>query len=170
MEAAVSEFQDAVNTAYQKALAGFGSEGAQLADVIGEALPHLRMMVANNALRLDIDEIITTALRDADTRNGKQADRVLAQLAAGGDSLDFDGDPMLDVGVTLGKGLRKRWRDITADDLELMDVLRYENVRKQQDAYTSWRVVYSPVAHILKRYATVGDAYADGAFMAERAA
>lgn len=160
----VSDFNQTVNRIYQKQLSLFGSAGAQLRDVMDAARPEIRMLIDSGELSIDIDGVIDAELLSVDESNGKQADRVLAQLANGQDYLNIDADPMLDVAVTLGKGLRKQWRDITSADLVLMDELRYQNVRKQQEAYGVWRSVFSPVAAILLNFDTVGDAVAAGAF------
>lgn len=162
----VSDFSQTVNRIYQRQLSLFGSSGAQLRDVMDAARPEIRMLIDAGELSIDIDGVIDAELLSVDESNGKQADRVLAQLANGQEYLTIDADPMLDVVVTLGKGLRKQWRDITSADLVLMDELRYQNVRKQQDAYGNWRAVFAPVASILVRFATIGDAVAAGAFTA----
>ena len=160
----MSDFSQTVNRIYQQHLARFGSDGAQLRDVMDSARPEIRMLLESGELSIDIDGVIDAELLSVDASNGKQADRVLTQLANGQNSLGIDADPMLDVVVTLGKGLRKQWRDITPDDLFLMDQLRFDNVRKQQDAYSQWRQSYSPVAAVLLHFATIGDAVAAGAF------
>lgn len=160
----VKDFSQTVNRIYQKHLARFGAEGAQLRDVMDSARPEIRMMIDSGELAIDIDGVIDAELLSVDSSNGKQADRVLAHLADGEGSLYVDGDPMLDVVVTLGKGLRKQWRDITSADLVLMDELRYQNVRKQQNAYSTWRSVFAPVAAALVPFGTIGDAVAAGVF------
>lgn len=166
----MNEFSHTVNKIYQKHLSYFGSDGAQLRDVMDAARPEIRMMIESGELSVDLDGVIDAELLAVDESNGKQADRVLAQLANGQETFTFDADPMLDVVVTLGKGMRKQWRDITSSDLRLMDELRYQNVRKQQEAYGVWRSVFAPVAAVLIRFDTVGAAVAAGAFDAERAA
>lgn len=160
----MKEFSTTVNQIYRDALAEFGADGAQMREVFATVRPRIRALVESGALTIDVDGAIDAELLAVDMANGKQADRVLAQLAGGQEQFSFDSDPMLDVVVTLGKGLRKQWRDITAVDLRVMDELRYENVRKQQDAYGQWRVSYSPVLSVLDRFSTVGDAIAAGAF------
>lgn len=163
----MSDFSQTVNAIYQKNLALFGSTGAQLRKVMDAARPEIRSLIESGELTIDINGVIDAELLSVDESNGKQADRVLAQLANGQATFSLDPDPMLDVVVTLGKGHRKLWRDITSSDLVLMDELRYQNVRKQQDAYGAWRAVFSPVATILVRFETIGDAVAAGAFTAE---
>lgn len=160
----MKDFSQTVNRIYQQHLARFGTAGAQLRDVMDSARPEIRMMIDSGELSIDIDGVIDAELLSVDESNGKQADRVLAQLANGQDSLGIATDPILDVVVTLGKGLRKQWRDITSADLVLMDELRYQNVRKQQNAYSTWRSVFAPVAAALVPFGTIGDAVAAGAF------
>ena len=161
----MTDFSQTVNRIYQKHLAKFGANGANLRDVMDAARPEIRMMIDSGELHIDMDGVIDAELLAVDESNGKQADRVLAQLASGQSTFDFEGDdPMLEVVVTLGKGLRKQWRDITSTDLVRMDELRFQNMRKQQDAYNAWRTVFSPVASILLHHATIGAAVQAGAF------
>lgn len=160
------DFNQTVNRYYQDALSEFGPEGAQLRDVMNIVRPRIRALVDSGQLEIDVDGAIDAELLTVDVANGKQADRVLGRLSNGYDALALVDDPMLDVVVTLGRGLRKQWRDVTANDLRLMDDLRFDNVRKQQDAYSSWRAAFSPVVAVLAGFATIGDAVAAGAFTA----
>lgn len=166
----MKDFSSAVSRILQQTFAEFGNDRVQLRDVMEVAHPRVKALIESGELSIDIDGVIDAEMLAVDSAHGKLADRVLAQLANGLETLTIDEDPMLDVIVTLGKGLRKQWRHINSEDLILMDNLRYDNMRKQQDAYGAWRAVYSPVAAVLIRYDSLESAVAAGAFGSAQAA
>lgn len=160
----MSEFSTTVNQFYREAVAEFGVDGAQRQEVFAKVRPRIRALVEAGLIDIDIDEAIDAELLVADEANGKQADRVLAQLAGGQAHFAFDADPLLEIVVTIGGGLRKQWRDVTREDLQLMDSIRFENARKQQAAYVQWNGFVTPVMSVLDHFATIGEAVAAGAF------
>lgn len=142
------------------------TEGASRQDAFTQATALLLALVDAGDLKPPVDEVIRAALLDADRRDARNADTVLRKAIRGGEEcLDLDGDPILEVVVSLGGGRRKPWRSITAVDLQEMDDLRYRNVRFQQDAYNAWRDDYTVALSAVVQYGTFGNAHTAGGFV-----
>ena len=129
-------FHDAVTTEYRSAVARLGSakQTADRLDAFAHASEAIRQRIHSGELELPIEDAIHAALAAADSRDGQAADKILAQIARGELGLDIWPDPRLDIVVTLGKGRRKAWRDVTADDLSDMAELRNQNTKAARRA------------------------------------
>lgn len=124
-------FHDAVTFEYRKAVALFGSTTATVnkLDAFAHASEAIRARLHSGELELPLEDAIHAALSAADSRDGQAADNILAQVARGELGLDIWPDPRLDIVVVLGRGRRKAWRHVTADDLSDMAELRNQNTR-----------------------------------------
>lgn len=162
---------DDVTRIYRKIVGSAeASEGIQRSEAIALATDELVAMTMAGDLIIPANEAIRAALREVDRTEGQRADGVLKRLIGGQAALDIDGDPLLDVVVTLGSGLRKPWRSVTMQDLMDMDQNRYANYRKVANAYDEWRGLFDPALQILIKYSTVGAAAEAGAFVEPAAA
>ena len=148
---------------YRAVVADAGAEGITRRDAIEQVVAQARPLVKSGAITLDTDDLIRQMVRRADESDGNRADHVLASVAAGADDLSLDGDPLLDMVVTLGRGRRKAWRHVTRTDLDEMNDLRYGNVRAAQTAYhKGFKPQYDAWLPVLLKHPTIGSAVAAG--------
>lgn len=114
-------------------------------------------MHARGELDIPVTDIINAVLVKADEKDGSAADGAIRSFAAGQYELEFDGDSLLSMVVTLGRGKRKLWRDFTVDDLTELDRLRFQNVSSVQAAYADWRESFDTLLPQLIAAGTIGD-------------
>lgn len=122
-------FHQAVTDEYRRAIARFGSASMHVnkLDAFAHASEAIRGRIHEGEIEIPVEDAIHAALTAADSRDGQAADSILAQVARGELGLDIWPDPKLDMVVVLGRGRRKAWRHVTADDLSLMVELRKQN-------------------------------------------
>lgn len=148
---------------YRGIVADSGTTGIKRTDALDELVRQIEPMWRAGDIRLDVADLIRNLGRRVDEADGQRADDALALIASGADDLSLDADPVLDLSVTLGRGLRKAWRNVTADDLLLMDVARSANVRSVSIAYqTKWRPQIDAWLPVLMRHSTIGAAVLAG--------
>lgn len=161
------DWQHEVLAVYREVVAAADPEtGVRRQDAYATASERLLDMEARGELKIPPHEAIRAALRQADSADGARADAVLKVALEGQDAFGLEGDPILDVVVVLGDGLRKPWRYVTRDDLMEMDRVRYRNVKSVNNAYDDWRTRFEPTLAALVRHTTFGEAVAAGAFTA----
>lgn len=159
--------EEAIKREYQRIVAESGDTGVTKERAASDAADEVARLI-------DLGEVEAPPVRDAllkivnvvDGQQGASADRVIARLARGEVGLDLDGDPVLDMVVTLGKGDRKSWRFITAHDLRRMDSERNKNYEAQREAMIRWQSDYTAILPVVMAHRTVGAAVAAGAFSA----
>lgn len=124
-------FHETVTAEYRKAVARFGSTTATVnkLDAFAHASEVIRQLLHDEVIELPVEDAIHAALQSADARDGQAADNILAQVARGELGLDIWPDPRLDIVVVLGRGRRKAWAHVTADDLSDMAELRNQNTK-----------------------------------------
>ena len=156
-----------IRRVYREAIDSYGNHGVKREEAVESAVATL--LVEHRAGRLDID--IEAAIRAevirADETDGRSADGLLRRIADGSVPLveaDFD------VVVTLGKGQRKSWRYVTADDLATMVEVRYENYKKVRAAFDEFNVNVSFVLARIEGHGFMYAAFEAGAFDTKAAA
>ena len=129
-------FHEAVTQEYRRAVATHGnaSTAVNKLDMFAFASEALRQRIHSGEIELPIEDALHAALSAADARDGQTADNILAQVARGELGLDIWPDPRLDIVVVLGRGRRKAWRHVTADDLSVMVDLRKQNTNAARRA------------------------------------
>lgn len=129
-------FTDAVTEEYRRAVAKYGdtTSAAIKMDMFAIAAEALQMRLHSGEIELPIEDALHAALMQADARDGQTADSILARLARGEIGLELWPDPLLDIVVTLGRGRRKVWKHVTADDLSDMADLRNQNTKAARKA------------------------------------
>ena len=129
-------FHQAATDEYRRAVARFGSQSRHVnkLDAFAHASEAIRERIHSGELEIPVEDAIHAALSAADTRDGSTADGILGKIARGEIGLTMWPDPLLDVVVTLGKGRRKAWRHVTAEDLRLMVDLRKQNTNAARRA------------------------------------
>lgn len=160
----MSTTTETIRRVYRDTITRHGAAGVKRENAIEEALTELLAMHETGSLALDAKRALRAELMRADEHDGKSADGFLKRMAIGGVPL-IDDD--LDVVVTLGAGLRKLWRDVTATDIASMVRVRRENYRAARASYQEFESNAATVQQILAEHRTVGDATAAGAFQRE---
>lgn len=129
-------FNEAVTSEYRRAVARLGDSTttAKKLDAFAFAAEALMNRIHTGELELPIEDALHAALAAADARDGQTADSILGRLARGELGLDLWPDPMLDIVVILGRGRRKAWKHVTADDLSDMAELRNQNTKAARRA------------------------------------
>lgn len=124
-------FQDAVVSEYRTAVAKYGNASTHVnkLDMFAHATEAIRQRIHDGELAIPLEDAIHAALNVADARDGSAADNILAKIVRGEIGLTMWPDPMLNIVVTLGKGRRKAWRHVTAEDLSDMAELRNQNTK-----------------------------------------
>lgn len=124
-------FNEAVTSEYRKAVARLGNltTAASKLNAMAFAAEALRNRIHAGELELPLDDALHAALQAADAKDGQTADGILGRLARGELGLDLWPDPLLEVVVILGRGRRKAWKHVTADDLSDMAELRNQNTK-----------------------------------------
>lgn len=158
------DWETAVSTVYAEVVAEADPDaGTTLREATEIALSRVLRLVDDGDIKPDMTDVVKSALRLADKRHGKRADRLIDDTRRGRLTL-FESEHELNTVVTLGKGLRKLWRNVNEDDVVMMDEVRYRNVSAQQEAYRVWRESFEPVRKVLSVYRTVELAIGAGAF------
>lgn len=157
------EWEKYVTATYQAVIAESAADGTSKTEASKIATQRILDAIENGDVKIDLLEVIMRAIDHADKNSGKKADKLIADLVAGRFKL-FDIDEDLESVVILGRGERKAFRYLTADDLEKMDELRYENKRRQEEAYYKWRQVFVPCRNVVRRFEHIGHAFESGAF------
>lgn len=157
------EWEEYVRNIYQDVVAEAAETGTSLRDASQVAAQRILEAIDCGDVKIDLLDVVIRAIKHADEQSGKKADKLVADLVGGRFKL-FDTDEDLETVVKLGGGERKTFRYINADDLEKMDELRYENKRRQEEAYYKWRQVFVPCRNVVRRYEHIGHAFESGAF------
>lgn len=154
-------FKETVSRVYREHGALYKDAPVPRSEIVESATADLMIEVKAGRLEIDAEEAIRAALMQADESDGRAADRILARAARGEVPLAADD---LDVIVTLGKGMRKPWGSITAEDVDAMNQLRFENMRKTRDAYSAFNADVMAIREVLKEHGTFGAAFEAGGF------
>lgn len=154
-------YKDTVSRVWRETVASYGSDGINRPEAMESAAATLMVEVRAGRLSIDLDRAVRDALARADESDGRAADKII-ERAAYGEVLLVDAD--LDVVVTLGAGMRKVWRDVSAEDLEVMDAVRFENFRKVSASYTRFNKAVTRIMATVSAHGTVGAAYDAGGF------
>jgi hypothetical protein len=147
----------------------------KLAQAVGMVEARIRQRINAGELVYDTDAALTHAVKAEverwDSAQGKSADAVLRRTARGELALNMEeDDPFLDTVVTLGRGWRKLWRHVTANDLREMYELRVENHKRQTESLKQFEQDYYIAQPILMEYGTVEEAIRAGAFQVRQVA
>lgn len=148
-------FRDGVRDHYRAAV-------AELVDESGEATHkqeakelasgRIATAVADGELaEPDLMSQIMSELESADLKDKRNSDVMIEALCYGQEHLSIP--ELLDIVVTLGAGKRKPWGQVTWEDMEVMDELRYSNMEKQQVAYQEWRSKFRMIRDALRNQA-----------------
>ena len=146
---------------YREAVASYDGEAVTRAEATESALATIMVEVMAGRLEIDLERAVRAELRKADEADGQAADAIIRRMSHGEIPLT---DEDLDVVVTLGKGMRKVWRDITGDDLVQMRELRRENYLKAKGAFDEFASNVNRLLPVLFEYRTVGEAWSNGGF------
>jgi hypothetical protein len=146
---------------YREAVASYGPSGADRQEAFASAYATILNEIRNKRMVIDLEAAIRSELVKADESDGRAADGVLRR-AATGDAPIVPAD--LDVIVTLGKGKRKQWADVSADDLAEMHDIRYQNYRAAKTSYEEFREMYYTLRPVLFQHKTFGAAFEAGGF------
>lgn len=151
---------------YREVIKEHGDDGIVRRAAIGIACERIQPLVDDKTLQVPdrpVREAIGAALEKSDARDRRLTDKALRALAIGQARLDVDGDPILDMTVGLGDGLRKVYRYVTVHDLDRMNEQRSGNVERVKKAYDDkWQPLYEAWRPILQRHATLGEAFNAG--------
>lgn len=146
---------------YREAVASYGAEGVNRQEAMESALSTVMVEVRAGRLDLNLESAVLAELRKADEQDGRDADNIINRLSYGQVPITEDD---LDVVVTLGKGKRKVWREVTGDDLVMMRELRRENYLKAKGAFDEFAANVNRLLPVLFEFRTVGEAHANGGF------
>ena len=161
------DWEETVSAVYADVVAESDPDtGTTLQNAMDGALTRILEMIDNGDIKPDITDVVKSAIRKADQQHGKRADKLISDTRRGLLTL-FDAEDDLNTVVTLGKGLRKLWRNVNGEDLLAMDELRYSNVAAQQEAYKIWRESFEPVRRVLTVHRTIESAIEADAFTAD---
>lgn len=152
---------DSITRIYREAIAEAGPDGADRQEVMIVAGARVATEVRSGRLAYELNGFIHSELLKVDESDGKRADSIIRTAATGQGSFEF-GD--LDVSVILGKGRRKLWRDVTADDLRSMNEVRYANYQNVKKSYEDWYTHYRLALPVLVEHITFGAAVDAGGF------
>ena len=145
-------FDTGVRNYYRAAVAQMVEDSGAAAETReAKRLAAIAIQVAIDKGEITAPEMSTQIMAQlgvADDKDGKRADRMLETLMYGQTHLTFD--ELLDTVVVLGLGFRKPWSQITWEDMESMDEVRYANVEKQQVAYNEWRPKFHLIRNALR--------------------
>lgn len=153
--------KDTIRRIYRETVASYGGEGITRAEATEAALATVMVEVRAGRLKIDFERAVLAELRKADESDGRDADGIIKRMSYGDVPL-VDDD--LDVIVTLGKGMRKAWRDVNGDDLVQMRELRRENYLKAKGAFDEFASNVNRLLPVLFEYRTVGEAWRNGGF------
>lgn len=146
---------------YRETIASYGADGITRREAMEAAAATVMVEVNAGRLSLDLENAVHAELRRVDEADGRDADAIINRISFGQVPITEDD---LDVVVTLGKGLRKAWRDVTGDDLVQMRELRRENYLKAKGAFDEFAANVNRLLPVLFEYRTVGEAHAAGGF------
>lgn len=159
------EWNATVSRIYREAVANSGADGIDRQTAYDTAVARIARLIHNGSLVLPLEKAIRAELDKADGRDSRSADAVLRRVLSGEQSLFTEtGDPVLDLIVTLGKGRRKAWRDVTAADVAEMTELRQGNMRSTILSFEAWRNDSDAAMPVLLAHGTIGAAVEAGAF------
>ena len=153
--------KDTITRVYREAVASYGPEGINRPEAIESAAATLLVEVRAGRLDIDMESAIRAELRKVDEYDGRAADAIIERAAYGAEPLTADD---LDVVVTLGRGLRKAWRDVSPADLEQMNEIRYDNYRKVRTSFEKFNTAVGRIKQVVLDHGTVGAAYEAGGF------
>ncbi|MDF2991861.1 MAG: hypothetical protein K0S37_2375 [Microbacterium sp.] len=154
-------YTDTIARVYRETVASYGPEGINRPEAIESATATLMIEVRAGRLELNIESAIRAELHKADEYDGRVADAIIERAAYGTEPLTDDD---MNVIVTLGRGLRKSWRDVSPADLEQMNEIRYENYRKVRSSFEKFNQAVGRIRVVVLEHGTVGAAYAAGGF------
>lgn len=146
---------------YRETIASYGAAGINRQEAMESALATVMIEVNSGRLNLDYEAAVLSELRKADEADGRDADGIIARMSHGQIPLTDDD---LDVVVTLGKGKRKVWREVTGEDLVAMRELRRENYLKAKGSFDEFADNVNRLLPVLFEFRTVGEAHAQGGF------
>ena len=153
-----------VQRVWRETIASYGPAGIARPEALESATATLMVEVRAGRLEVDVERALRAQLTSVDEADGRAADSIIERAAYGQDQLLPDD---LDVVVTLGRGMRKAWRDITPEDIEQMIEVRYENYRKVWESFDRFNQAARRVRMVVAEHGTVGAAWEAGGFPPE---
>lgn len=154
-------YNDIVQRVWRETVASFGQEGVNRPEAMEAATATLMVEVRAGRLDIDMERAIRSELTRIDESDGRAADSIIERAAFGEVPLVADD---LDLVVTLGRGLRKAWRDVTPIDLDQMNELRFENYRKVRVSFDRFNKAVLRIRETVEAHGTVGAAFDAGGF------
>lgn len=155
------EWADEVARIYRAEIAKHGPDGADRKEVMASAAARIERMIREDGLQYSLSRYVRSELLRADEADGKRADDIIRVAATGQGAFE---SVDLDVAVTLGRGRRKLWRDVRADDLRSMNAVRFRNFQDVKKSYDAWFRNYRLALPVLVEFETFGAAVAAGGF------
>lgn len=120
----VFDWETECSRIYREVIKERSDDGIVRRVAIDIACDRIQPLVDDGTLQVPVQsvrEAIAAELEKSDERDRRLTDKALRTLAIGQARLDFDGDPILDMTVGLGDGLRKVYRFVTGHDLDRMN-------------------------------------------------
>jgi hypothetical protein len=154
-------YKDTIARVYRETVASYGPEGINRPEAIESAAATLMVEVRAGRLDIDLESAVRAELRRADEYDGRAADAIIERAAYGEEPLTAED---MDIIVTLGRGLRKAWRDVSPTDLEQMNEIRYENYRKVRASFERFNTAVARIRGVVLEHGTVGAAFDAGGF------
>lgn len=152
---------DMIQRVWRETVASYGPEGIYRPEAVEAATATIMVEVRAGRFEIDLERAVRREIVRADEKDGRAADAIIWRAAYGMVPL-MTAD--LDVIVTLGAGMRKAWRDVTREDLDLMVEVRYENYRKVRTAFESFNESVARIRRTVADHGTVGAAFDAGGF------
>lgn len=153
--------KDQITRVYRETVGLYGTEGVNRMEAVESGVATLMVEWRAGRLEVDIERYFRRRLVEADEADGRSADTIIRRAAFGDVPLHVSD---LDVVVTLGKGLRKQWADVSVSDLAMMNNIRYENFRKAEDAYDQFNNAFIRIRESVLQHGTFGAAFEAGGF------
>lgn len=152
------DFHAAVTAEYRSAVKRHADtrEGIHRQDAFAFANEAIRARISSGEIEVPVDDLIHSALLAADKREGDAGDRLVQELAEGVIGLNLWPDPRLDSIIVLGAGVRKPFRHVTAEDLNVMAALRHGNANAAIRAHRKFAKHVQSILPDLATARTVG--------------
>ena len=152
--------KETITRVYRETVGLYGAEGVSRQEAIESGVSTLMSEHRAGRLDVDIERYFRSRLVEADEKDGRNADTIIRRAAFGQVPL-IAAD--LDIVVTLGKGLRKQWGDVTLSDLTAMNEIRFQNYKQAEQSYSDFNAALVRIREVMMQHGTFGAAYeADG--------
>jgi hypothetical protein len=153
--------KETITRVYRETVGLYGAQGVNRQEAVESGVSTLMVEFRAGRLDVDVERYFRRRLIEADETDGRNADTILRRAAYGQVPLHVAD---LDVVVTLGKGLRKQWNDVTLSDLRSMNEIRYENFKQAEKAYDDFNAAFLVIREAMLEHVTFGAAFEAGGF------